>query len=303
MKRIRNIAAAVWIMCTVLSVSAQTSRPSREQTENINLLAVMNRNFLDCLNFNPKYQRIYVTKVSYSDYEKGIVFYGDNDYLAEATEYAFSNQIISSIKTMDLYKDGIMENSWCEFFADKKKLKMIQRYRGDKDPAILLYKIEDGNLEVIDEQNCKYIKSYEIIQKEDSREVYEWYDSGRGGLYWKIRRSGDMLEFYNDNRCFKYKNGILMEKYYSRSSTVYRYTTENGTGEYQKISEDGQVETVALLERKTDEDGYLIYQRLDYPSGESSEIFIAEELPDVSGLVNRAYPNFVPDRGELKTYW
>ena len=71
----------------------------------------------------------------------------------------------------------------------------------------------------------------------------------------------------------------------------------------QKISADGEVETVALLERKTDEDGYLIYQRLDYPSGESSEIFIAEELPDVSGLVNRAYPNFVPDRGELKTYW
>ena len=153
MKGMRKIVtAAGWIVVSALSMLS--AQPSPAQIENINLLAVMNRNFLDCLNFNPKYQRIYVTKVSYSDYEKGIVFYGDNDYLAEATEYAFSNQIISSIKTMDLYKDGIMENSWCEFFADKKKLKMIQRYRGDKDPAILLYKIEDGNLEVIDEQNC-----------------------------------------------------------------------------------------------------------------------------------------------------
>lgn len=300
MKRIRNVAAAVWIMCTVLSVSAQTSRPSREQSENINLIVQRHTYLEECLQFNPKHQRVYVTEISYDDYEKGIVDYGDNDYLAEATEYAFSNQIISSIKTMDLYKDGIMENSWCEFFADKKKLKMIQRYRGDKDPAILLYKIEDGNLEVIDEQNCKYIKSYEIIQKEDSREVYEWYDSGRGGLYWKIRRSGDMLEFYNDNRCFKYKNGILMEK--RSDSTTYRYTTANGKGEYQKISKDGTVETLALLERKTDKDGYLTYQRLEYPNGSTSEMFIGKELPDVSGLVNEFYPNIVPEWVKLQPY-
>ena len=46
-----------------------------------------------------------------------------------------------------------------------------------------------------------------------------------------------------------------------------------------------------MVERKTDEDGYLIYEKRAYPDGSAYEIYIGERVPDVSGLVNRGYPN------------
>ena len=52
MKGMRKIVtAAGWIVVSALSMLS--AQPSPAQIENINLLAVMNRNFLDCLNFNP----------------------------------------------------------------------------------------------------------------------------------------------------------------------------------------------------------------------------------------------------------
>ena len=68
------------------------------------------------------------------------------------------------------------------------------------------------------------------------------------------------------------------------------------------LSKDGTVETLALLERKTDKDGYLTYQRLEYPNGNTTELFIGKELPDVSGLVNEFYPNIVPEWVKLQPY-
>ncbi len=85
----------------------------------------------------------------------------------------------------------------------------------------------------------------------------------------------------------KYQNRILMEEY--SGGVLYRYTTANGKGEYQK-KENGEFVTVATLERKTDREGYLVYQRLSYLSGDVSEIFIGDKLSDVSRLINRYYP-------------
>ena len=63
---------------------------------------------------------------------------------------------------------------------------------------------------------------------------------------WKAIPTGDIVEFHDDDTSVRYENGILMEKGYG--TTVYRYTTANGSGAYQKLREDGQVKTVALVE-------------------------------------------------------
>ena len=292
MKRIRNIAAAVWIMCTVLSVSAQTSRPSREQTENINLIVQRHTYLEECLQFNPKHQRVYVTEISYDDYAKGIVFYGDNAYLASGKQYSVWDGMISSVKSMYLYKNSTEEYPWLELYADGEKLQILHRHinrraQREEEPKAVLYKMEGGNIELT--QYPGRISAYEIIQKEGFREIYQWYTDGSRALIWKVIQDGDIVEFHDDDTYVRYENGILMEKGYG--TTVYRYTTANGSGAYQKISADGEVKTVAMVERKTDEDGYLIYEKRAYSDGSAYEIYIGERVPDVSGLVNRGYPN------------
>ena len=292
MKRIRNIAAAVWIMCTVLSVAAQTSRPSREQSENINLIVLMKTYLKECLQFNPKHQRVYVTEISYDDYAKGIVDYGDNAYLASGKQYSVWDGMISSVKSMYLYKNSTEEYPWLELYADGEKLQILHRHinrsaQREEEPKAVLYKMEGGNIELT--QYPGGVDAYEIIQKEGFREIYKRYSTVSVVLDWKVIQDGDIVEFHDDDTYVRYENGILMEKGYG--TTVYRYTTANGSGAYQKISEDGQVKTVALVERKTDEDGYLIYEKRAYSDGSAYEIYIGERVPDVSGLVNRLYPN------------
>ena len=52
MKKIKTVAACVWMMCMSLCVFA--ARPSKEQIENINLLPILYSNRSDCLKFNSK---------------------------------------------------------------------------------------------------------------------------------------------------------------------------------------------------------------------------------------------------------
>ena len=249
MKRIRNIAAAVWIMCTVLSVAAQTSRPSREQTENINLIVLMKTYLEECLQFNPKHQRVYVTEISYDDYAKGIVDYGDNAYLASGKQYSVWDGMISSVKSMYLYKNSTEEYPWLELYADGTKLQILHRHinrraQREEEPKAVLYKMEDGNIELTQYSGGGVI-AYEIMQKEGFREIYKRYSTVSVVLDWKVIQDGDIVEFHDDDTYVRYENGILMEKGYG--TTVYRYTTANGSGAYQKISEDGQVKTKSIF--------------------------------------------------------
>ena len=275
MKRIRNIAAAV------------------EQSENINLIVQRHTYLEECLQFNPKHQRVYVTEISYSDYEKGIVDYGDNAYLASGEQYSVWDGMISSVKSVYLYKNSTEKYPWLELYADGEKLQILQRHinrraQREEEPTVLLYKMEDGNIELTQYPGGGVIV-YEIIQKEGFREIYKWYAADSVVLDWKVIQDGDIVEFHDDDTYVRYENGILMEEGYG--TTVYRYTTANGSGAYQKISGDGEVKTVALIERETDEDGYLIYEKRAYSDGSAYELYIGERVPDVSGLVNRGYPN------------
>lgn len=164
-------------MCTVLSVTAQTSRPSREQTENINLIPLRYTYLEECLQFNPKHQRVYVTEISYSDYAKGIVDYGDNAYLASGKQYSVWDGMISSVKSMYLYKNSTEEYPWLELYADGTKLQILHRHinrraQREEEPKAVLYKMEDGNIELTQYPGGGVIV-YEIIQKEGFREIYK----------------------------------------------------------------------------------------------------------------------------------
>ena len=71
---------------------------------------------------------------------------------------------------MELYKDGLMKNPFLEFSADKTNLRLIQRNITfpeyiEEEPTVLLYKMEDGNIELTDVQNRDaLVVTYEIIQ-------------------------------------------------------------------------------------------------------------------------------------------
>lgn len=215
--------------CFSLFVKSNLTQP---QKKNINFFVMMRTNHAECLGFNPKHKKVYVSRITYSDYEKGIVDYGDNDYLANATEYNFSDGIISLVQEADLYKIEIAERPWLE-------LSVIRN-------------------EFADCESFAERKLHNIV-----------------------------AEFKSDGITYmKYQNGILMEEY--SDGVLYRYMTVNGKGEYQK-KENGKFVTVATLEHNTDKDGYLIYQKLSFMTGDVSEIIIGEMLPDVSRLINRYY--------------
>lgn len=281
-KKIISFICVIFSFFTIFAKSNLT----QNQKENINLLVMMKTNQELCLNFNPKHKKVYMCRISYSDYEKGIVDYGDNGYLANATEYNYLDGIISLVKAVDLYKVEIAERPWLEISAKGENLQIVNLLRKE-NPITLFYNIKGGNIEGESAKNFNWGSEYELIEKKDRREIYEWYSDGSKELCWEIFQGGNVMEFKSDGITYmKYQNGILMEEY--SDGVLYRYTTANGKGEYQK-KENGKFVTVASLERKTDKDGYLIYQKLSFMTGDVSEIIIGEKLPDVSRLINRYY--------------
>ncbi|WP_288567362.1 hypothetical protein [uncultured Treponema sp.] len=277
------------LICAIFSAFALFAKPNltQNQKENINLLVMMKTNQELCLSFNPNHKKVYICRIAYSDYEKGVVDYGDNDYLASAIEYNFSNGMVSSVNETDLYETIISERPYLEISAKGTSLQIVNLLRKE-NLITLLYNIKGGNIEGESAQNFKWGREYELIEKKDCREIYEWYTDNSKELCWEIFQSRNIIEFKSDGITYmKYQNGILMEEY--SDGVLYRYTTANGKGEYQK-KENGEFVTVATLERKTDREGYLVYQRLSYLSGGVSEIFIGDKLPDVSRLINRYYP-------------
>lgn len=284
--RTKKIISFICVIFSFFTIFAK-SNLTQNQKENINLLVLMKTNQELCLNFNPKHKKVYICKITYSNYEKGIVDYGDNDYLANATEFNFSDGMISLVKETDLYKTEVAEKPWLKISAAGENLQ-IENLLRKENPITLLYDIKGGDIEGESAKNFNWGNEYELIEKKNCREIYEWYSDGSKELYWEIFQSGNVMEFKSDGVTYlKYQNGILMEEY--SDGVLYRYTTANGKGEYQK-NENGKFVTVAIIERKTDKDGYLIYQKLSYPTGEVSEIIIGEKTPDVSRLVNRYYP-------------
>lgn len=282
----KKIISVICVFFSFFTLFAK-SNSMQNQKENINLLVMLKTNQELCLNFNPKYKKVYISRILYSNYEKGIVDYGDNDYLANVTEYNFSDGMISLVKAMDLYKTEIAEKPWLEISAKGANLQIVNLLQKE-NLVTLLYNIRGGSIEGKSAQNFKWGSEYELIEKKDRREIYEWYSDGSKELYWEIFQSENVIEFKSDGVTYmKYQNGILMEEY--SDGVLYRYTTENGKGEYQK-KENGKFVTIATLERKTDREGYLIYQRLSYLSGGVSEIIIGEKRPDVSRLINCYYP-------------
>ena len=277
------------LICAIFSAFALFAKPNltQNQKENINLLVMMKTNQELCLNFNPNHKKVYMCRIAYSDYEKGVVDYGDNDYLANAMEYNFSDGIVSSVNEMDLYETVMDERPYLEISVKGTRLQIVNLLRKET-PVTLLYDIKGRNIEGESAKNFNWGSEYELIEKKDRREIYEWYTDNSKELCWEIFQSRNIIEFKSDGITYmKYQNGILMEEY--SDGVLYRYTTANGKGEYQK-KENGKFVTVATLERKTDREGYLVYQRLSYLSGGVSEIFIGDKLPDVSRLINRYYP-------------
>lgn len=281
----KKIISFVFVIFSCFSLFAK-SNLTHPQKKNINFLVMMRTNQAVCLDFNPKHKKVYVSRITYSDYEKGIVDYGDNDYLANATEYNFSDGIISLVQEADLYKIEIAERPRLELSVKGTNLQIVNLSRKENS-ITLLYNIKGGSIEGESAQNFKWGSEYELIEKNDHREIYEWSNGNTKELYWEIFQNGTVAEFKSDGITYmKYQNGILMEEY--SDGVLYRYMTVNGKGEYQK-KENGKFVTVATLEHNTDKDGYLIYQKLSFMTGDVSETIIGEMLPDVSRLINRYY--------------
>ena len=85
--------------------------------------------------------------------------------------------MISSVKSMYLYKNSTEEYPWFELYADGEKLQILQRHinrraQREEEPTVLLYKMEDGNIELTQYPGGGVIV-YEIIQKEGFREIYK----------------------------------------------------------------------------------------------------------------------------------
>lgn len=151
----KKIISFIFVIFSCFSLFAK-SNLTHPQKKNINFLVMMRTNQAVCLDFNPKHKKVYVSRITYSDYEKGIIDYGDNDYLANATEYNFSDGIISLVQEADLYKIEIAERprlelsvirnefADCESFAERKLHNIALQYKRRKHRGRICSKFQMG---------------------------------------------------------------------------------------------------------------------------------------------------------------
>lgn len=284
------------LICSIFICHMAFSNPklSAEQKKMGNLLVRINQNFMlsePCLAFNPNIKKVYVTTITYSDIKNGVVDFGDWDALTTSTIYTFNKNLIDLTESVVLYRKEIEQKTWYKLIIEDDKMRvgeLINCYdeNGQLHPdwgVYWTYTFEDNFVKILE---GKIYGKNEIIKTEKGYDVFLYGSNGRKkNLVLINENKKQIIEETGDNRAWwQYENGILIAEH--NVHNTYRYTVTEGTGEYQK-KEGEEFKTIATLVRKVDRNGYLTYQRIEYPNGKGQEIYIDEKMPDVSGVVNK----------------
>ena len=293
MRKTKKIIA---LICTIFIHHATFAKPklSDRQKEMANLLVRLNQNNMlsePCLVFNPNLKKIYVMTIKYSDIKNGIVDFGDWDALATSTVYTFNNGLIEHTESAVFYKEKTERKTWYKLTAENDKIQVdepINCY--DENGQMHLdwgsnwtYKFEGNEVKIL--EGRIYGKN-EIIRTEEGYDIYLYGAKTRkkNMVLIEENKKQKIEEIRKDGAWWQYEKGILTIEH--NGDDTYQYTVIEGIGEYQK-KEGTAYKPIAKLVRKLDKNGYLTYQKIEYPNGKAREIFISEKIPDVSGLVNK----------------
>ncbi len=284
MKKNRKIAAVACVLFLGGSLFAKEII-SKEAKEMINLLVRIDRMDTEyCLYLNPKKKNIYATEIWYMNQKEGRVNYDGWDGLAQSVLYSQSDGLLDSSQWIDIYESETKTGNNHKVVVSKNQLSLTNGYSYNDVIENFEYEITGNGLHLVSE-DAKY-GGYEIEKTENGYDVYKSNDGKRKkALSVQTGKSLTLVKSPYGESYWKYKGGILIERYVN--NTTYRYSVTSGSGVLQEKEKGGDFRTVASLERKTDKDGYLLYEKIEYLDGHATEIFIGDSLPDVSRLVNK----------------
>jgi hypothetical protein len=226
-----------------------------------------------------------IRRIEYSDYKNKVVRRGD---VEEGTEeyrlFLFESGVFCG--TDAVYKKGniIQKHKEEEILYHSDGSLTINQYRVGSNQLIPLeYQWRNGvliandgkptgrGLAVLEKNNAQYFyyssyKQYQndqpdtVISFDNEQVIITAYNSFPGEIF--------SISYF--------VKGILIKRENHRFGLTETYTTQAGTGEV-VVTKDGKVSEIRQLERRKNEDGFLVYERVEYANGEAHEIYITAE--------------------------
>lgn len=296
MRRVKMVVLAV-CLCMVCGVVAargalESDGVSKETKEMVNLLVRIDRLSAEpCLFLNPKKESLYATEIWYTDISTGKVNYDSWPGLAMAVHYNQANGLLVSSEDVRIY-DTETKTSKLHSLEISGSRMTLTKWRWDGTEEHFEYEISDKGLSIVSE-DAEY-GGYEIEKVDGGYDIYEYNDGAREQfLAYSLRIEGDEAIFLDETYDVRrtYKNGILVEVSDETFLPweIFHYGVTSGVGVYRTEGGNMGPQPDRSLERRTDRDGYLTYEKIEAINADNrnaTEVYIGDSLPDTSRLVN-----------------
>jgi hypothetical protein len=261
---------------------------SKEKIDLLNtMLSLNDPGFSPCLYLDTS-KNNYVTYLSYSDVNKHILTISDNTELYDTQEYVYNNNVLSKIITSKTYKDRVEEEVYCTI---RYTLNQVLFQKGNEDS---IYKIDNNSITFLSGNEPASCLGYKLMRNNNQYEYWDLWTDYEKRMTYKLVKENCQQEIYDmrskNNLIMKYKNNILIERTYPQYNSFKIYTIIKGIGQLIEKDAKGNIVSVSQLERRTDEKGFLTYEKVIHSDGSGWEYYIGTELPDRSQIINQAYP-------------
>ena len=235
-------------------------------------------------------ENIAIQRISYKDFEKQEINYGDNDPgTFWHSIYLFKNGIFIGIDNATTNNNSILwRYKSIEINRNQEGLidTTTQYITGTEIPSQENIYNKNNNI-IIANDGLRRGTIFTVLIEEENK--YSYF-----GDYQRYidtpNKPETTIEFCNNNIIitqynfilqkytsrFYFVNGILMKREYI-DNQIETYTVSSGIGEIIVTDYDGKLIECRLLERRVNEAGYLEYEAVKFPSGTAYEYFFKKD--------------------------
>jgi hypothetical protein len=231
-------------------------------------------------------ENVMVQRISYSDYDKKAIIYGDDIPGTERyTVFLFTNNIFQGIDQVTRYNTETKRYKSIEFLYRSDSSFLINQYVLGTDRVTQHSYEKDGTLIIANQggRSGPVGSVIEIIENKYSYYgSYKSYQTRHNTPETTIELNGDEIiicsyDIISGDLYTRYyfRNGIKMEEYINGLTRT--YTVKSGVGEILVTNSDGELKERWGLERKIDEKGYLVYESVRNANGGGYEYFFTKD--------------------------
>jgi hypothetical protein len=231
---------------------------------------------------------IVIQRISYQDYDKKIVNYGDGEPGTEDYSiYLFENMNFKGIDRVWRTNSNERRYKEYEFFRNNDDGMMYVRHYSISDGRFLSQDIYEKNNNALIANGGRQASLHDVIARDADKYIYfrsyRNYSMNRPETVIEFFGKDITVSFYNSltgepgNRRY-YQDGILMKVEYFRDGRIAEYTVRSGVGEIITTDAAGTVTERSRLERRLGEDGCLVYEGIRRANGTGSEYIVRKDI-------------------------